>query len=179
MGAPVIQIPIIAITAHALIGDREKCIEAGMNDYIAKPIIPDQLIKILDRWLNVEHQIEKPKQSPSNNIQSIFDFNVLEKMSLGDKEFQTDLLNSYILDITERYIRLDKFVAEEKLEKIISEAHTIKGASYSVGAKKVGDEAFGIELSGKNNDMANLNQRMHNLKNAIDETKITLKDFIG
>ncbi len=172
------KVPIIAITAHALIGDREKCIEAGMDDYISKPIIPDQLIKILDRWLNIQRQTEKTQKTGKEESQPIFDFGVLEKMSLGDREFQTDLLRSYVLDIEERFGRLEKFISENNIDKIINEAHTMKGASYSVGAKKVGDESLGIELSGKNNDIANISQRISGLRNAIEDTKVILKDFI-
>ncbi len=172
------KVPIIAITAHALIGDREKCIEAGMDDYISKPIIPDQLIKILDRWLNVQRQTEKIQKNIKEESQPIFDFSVLEKMSLGDREFQTDLLKSYVLDVEERFVRLEKFVSESNIDKIINEAHTMKGASYSVGAKKIGDESLGIELSGKNNDLANISQRISSLRNAIEDTKVILKDFI-
>jgi len=52
------QIPIIAMTAHALQGDRERCIEAGMNDYVPKPISPQILAEALEKWL--------PKE-PTNN----------------------------------------------------------------------------------------------------------------
>ena len=47
------KLPIFAITAHALMGDKEKCIEAGMNDYISKPIVSENLIKMMDKWLNI------------------------------------------------------------------------------------------------------------------------------
>ncbi|MGA8264923.1 MAG: Hpt domain-containing protein, partial [Ignavibacteriaceae bacterium] len=60
----------------------------------------------------------------------------------------------------------------------VSEAHTIKGASYSVGAKKVGDEAYGIELSGKLNDLKSALERLPKLKKAIEETKALLKQSV-
>ncbi len=172
------KVPIIAITAHALIGDKEKCLKAGMNDYVSKPIVPEQLIKILDKWLNIEQGMEKDIKQERVQTEAVFDFDVLDRMSGGDKEFQKDLLSSYILDVTERFERLEKFVELYNIEKIIGEAHTIKGASYSVGSKKIGDEALGIEISGKHNDLANINQRMENLKNAISTTKEILKNYI-
>ena len=53
LGASYEKLPIFAITAHALMGDKEKCLEAGMNDYISKPIISDNLIKMMDNWLKI------------------------------------------------------------------------------------------------------------------------------
>ena len=103
---------------------------------------------------------------------------MLEKMSLGDVEFQKELLENYFQDVSARYQRIDNFIKVGNFEKIANEAHTIKGASYSVGAKKVGDEALGIELSGKQNDMASVVQRMYTLNAAIKKTKEILKDSI-
>lgn len=49
--APGARVPIIAVTANAIVGDRERCLEAGMDDYLAKPFPPDALIAIMGRWL--------------------------------------------------------------------------------------------------------------------------------
>jgi CheY-like chemotaxis protein/HPt (histidine-containing phosphotransfer) domain-containing protein len=65
------QVPIIAMTAHAMQGDREKCIEAGMNDYVAKPISPQALVDALDKWLPKEKEPESPlsnKESPTVKV---------------------------------------------------------------------------------------------------------------
>ena len=172
------SLPIIAITAHALLGDKEKCLEAGMNDYVSKPIMPDQFIGKIDHWLGISLKDVKIKKDDSPKNDFVFDFNMLEKMSLGDVEFQKELLENYFQDVSARYQRIDNFIKVGNFEKIANEAHTIKGASYSVGAKKVGDEALGIELSGKQNDMASVVQRMYTLNAAIKKTKEILKDSI-
>jgi PAS domain S-box-containing protein len=175
------KVPIIALTAHALMGDKDKCIEAGMNDYISKPIDGEKLVAIIDKWLNIKIDESKISLKTENKTMEneAFDFDKLEKISLGDKAFQKDLIAGYIEDITKRLNRLKDHIHNSDTSKALNEAHTIKGASYTVGASKVGDEAHGIELSCKHDDLASANERLHSLISAIDETKDAVKDLLA
>ncbi len=173
------KVPIIAITAHALMGDKEKCIAAGMNDYVAKPIAAEKLLSSMDSCLNIKAPAVEEKKYVEEKSEQLLDLSVLAKMSFGDENFQKDLLISYIKDMADRCVKLDNFIDMKEIEKITNEAHTIKGASYSVGAKKIGDEAHGIELSGKQKDLASVEERMSSLKKAIKETKTAIDDFVS
>ena len=175
------DIPIIAITAHALKGDKEKCLNSGMNDYISKPVNTDALIRIMDEYLSIQPMENKNDDNENGNStkgDSLFDFSHLQKMSLGDVSFQTDLILSYVEDVTDRFNKLEVYIAERNLTKVVKEAHTIKGASYSVGATKVGDEALGIEISGKHHDLDNAISRLVTLNKAVEETKKLLKEYL-
>jgi two-component system, sensor histidine kinase and response regulator len=146
------NVPIIAITAHALIGDREKCIRAGMNEYISKPIRSTELLALIDKLLKVnsisedekEITVNDKKVNETNNL--ALDFKRLKKVSLGDKDFEKDLLKDYMVDTRSKYEQMTDVLKEKNFKKLSELAHTLKGSSYTVGASVVGDESLGIEF---------------------------------
>jgi PAS domain S-box-containing protein len=171
------KLPIFAITAHALMGDKEKCLEAGMNDYISKPIVAEKLIKMMDTWLNIDSKSNNPttNKNSSNKMEDIFDFVHLEKMSTGSIEFQIDLITTYIGDMDKRIGMMQSYLDSGSLEKLVNEAHTIKGASLSVGANLVGRDAIDIEITGKQKDLPALPEKLLSLKSSIEKTKELLE----
>lgn len=179
LGSVYEKLPIFAITAHALMGDKEKCIDAGMNDYISKPIISDNLIMLMDKWLNLIPTSKNQQTIKSNfQMEDIFNFEHLEKMSIGSMDFQKDLIATYIEDIDKRYDIIESYVNSGNLEKLVNEAHTIKGSSLSVGANLVGKDALELEMTGKQKDISSLPGKLLNLKNSITKTKeILLQHF--
>ena len=152
-----------------------------MDDYVTKPIIAEHLMKSIDKLLNIgvkEVIQEKTGQKSEPLSDGVFDFDHLNKVSMGDESFQREVIASYVDDVYLRYQKLESYVVSGDLKKIINEAHTIKGASYSVGAKKIGDEALAVEISGKHNDLESAQERIKKLGEALVETKEVLADLL-
>lgn len=171
------KVPIIAITAHALVGDKERCLRAGMNEYISKPIIAKEVVSLIDNLLKIDN-VNSKSELAMNKKNNSFDFERLKQISLGDSSFEKDLLGDFIIDAELKLQTLQEQLLNKNVPKIISTAHTLKGSSYSVGATLVGDEALGIELSAKSNDLESVEERLNKLSKSITDTKEILKDKI-
>jgi len=107
--AAIRNIPVIAMTAHAMKGDREKCLAAGMDDYIAKPVKPKELLEIVQRWAGkqVLHPIVE-KDKPSTPASSPVDMKHLEEITGGDSEFEREIAELFLKDTGEHLSWLKK-----------------------------------------------------------------------
>ncbi len=174
------QIPIIAMTANAMDGDREKCLEAGMNDYVSKPVAPDALADTLDKWLpenrEVSHQNWKDSTLPENHSTphpSSLIFNkagMLERM-MGDKDLARTIMDGFLGDIPLQIHKLQQFLESGDAASVERQAHTIKGAAANVGGTALSELAFEIEKAGKTGDLSSIKERMQDLVAKFDQLR--------
>jgi DNA-binding NarL/FixJ family response regulator len=122
-----LQIPIIAMTAHALTGEKEKCLGAGMDDYISKPINEEQLYKLINRYA----------QGSSVNDTSVIDLEYLKKLSKGDEIFEKNMIRSFSVQLPEELEKLRSSISQKNYEKIGSIAHNMKSTLSYMGLNQL------------------------------------------
>jgi CheY-like chemotaxis protein/HPt (histidine-containing phosphotransfer) domain-containing protein len=117
--------PIVALTAHAMGGDRQKCVDAGMDGYVTKPIKAAEFAAELARWL-------APRSEAA--AAPVFDEKVLLDLLDGDREAAAEITADFLHDAPGLVGALREAVEAEDLALAHQCAHTLKGASASVGA---------------------------------------------
>ena len=154
------NVPIIAMTAHAMQGDRDKCIEAGMNDYLTKPIMPDALRAALAKWLPASTEAAygqaptRRHQPGTGNLEIAFDRAALLDRLMGDAKLLRHLVQHF-LDQTPASITSMKACANRgDLPGVQRHAHALKGASANINGQPVSDAAYAVEQAAKAGDLA-------------------------
>ncbi len=169
------HIPIIAMTAHAMQGDKERCLEAGMNDYVTKPVSIQALAKTLEKWLpreTTESVIQEPtdknrlENGPSDPI--IFDREALLNRVQGDQELTTLVLQGFLEDIPRQIVALRKYLETGDVAGAERQAHTIKGASANVGAEALCILCGDLESAGNAGKLDIIQARLNELDAAFE-----------
>jgi PAS domain S-box-containing protein len=132
-------VPIVAMTARAMLGDREKCLEAGMNDYLSKPIEMSALAAVVERWLG-GHGSEllpaaRPAESSSDWDVPVFDESGFIKRLMDDRALAYAVSRAFASDIPTQVESLIELAGAGRTTELKRVAHGIKGASANVGAE--------------------------------------------
>lgn len=147
-------VPIIAMTANAMSGDRESYLAAGMSDYISKPIQSARLLAVIERWSKTRPATEAgtdmpqpatPDDTSGAPASGTMDFSELESLAerIGDQKIRT-LIADFIEDSSSQMVRLAQLCAEGDHQKIAALAHEIAGSSANYGANELAERAHAL-----------------------------------
>ena len=162
------DVAIIALTANAMQGHREKCIDAGMNDYLAKPINPKALAEIVYKWLPTDEQNNKKQEEGKNNIEAssslpVFDENSLLNRLSGEKELFAVVANVFLEDIPNQIKALHEVLEAGDIPNSELQAHKIKGAAANVSAEALQEVAHIMEKAANAGDLAAASKKLDEL----------------
>ncbi|MEI8205470.1 MAG: response regulator [Kiritimatiellales bacterium] len=164
------SIPIIAMTAHAMQGDREKCLEAGMNDYVPKPVDPEILARAITKWLP-----KKGEDSRKRDEDKVWNHAGMVNRLGGNKTLVKTIVTAFLMDIPGRMKALQGCLEAGDTSGAARQAHTIMGASANIGGETMAAVAREMEMAGKAGDMEMLKAHLGDLCAAFERLKQALE----
>jgi HPt (histidine-containing phosphotransfer) domain-containing protein len=180
------------MTAHAMKSNREECLEAGMNDYISKPVDPLELADKLERWLfrrddagSMKPQTDKEEadfkgettgkdklylaegshpESERLQASAIYDRQSFLDRLMGDEDLAAAVISGFVKDMPLQMKMMKEFLEQGSSTKAGAQAHKIKGAAANVGSPALQEIAYAMEMAGRAGDMEALAELMPELE---------------
>jgi len=175
-----LDIPIIAMTAHALPGERERCLSRGMNEYISKPIKEEELFKLITNFGLKEAKSEEMKVSQNNTVFETIDLTYMQSVSGGNKSFEQTVTTQFVENVPLHLEQLITAYQNEDFKIVKLRAHDLRSSAAIMGLLPILEEKLDLLEMAKEKNTA-LQQVIEDvesiLTSAIAEAKIVLENL--
>ena len=181
------HIPIIAMTANAMQGDRERCLEAGMDYYLSKPIKSDalkEILSLLTTQVQNNRQISpstNPESSPAATVEQLIDgssFDFAAAILEGDDEVIQIITPMFLEGCDKQVEEIQSAIQTRNAELLHRSAHTFKGLVGNFNAKPLEQLSKAIELKGKQADFSGVEELFAELINLLVPLKVALEQYL-
>lgn len=174
---PTEKLPIIiAMTANAMHGDKEICINAGMNDYLSKPILVEKLRTTIEKWGSILYD----RRSFQSDVEWFDEITIDNLRNLDDGEVTliNRLAGIFFEEAPKKFDALQLALQNKEYESVRSHAHSIKGMSLNLGLKRLSVFAHSVETECKANFIEGIHQRVYEMDSVFKTTVEKLKSIL-
>jgi len=169
-------IPIIAMTANSMQGERERCLRAGMDDYLAKPLRKQMLRDALERWVggapaDAAAEIPASAEGHAAGDPDLLDVAIVSELEQLDAGILTHLISMYFAEAAEQLTVLDGAVKSGEMLIVSQVAHKLKGSSSTLGATRVAQILGELETAARDGDLSDGAALIAGLRRGLDDTR--------
>lgn len=175
------HVPVIALTANAMVGDREKCLRSGMDDYLSKPIKPDKLLALMRKWVSssikdsilISQDNTRIETSENISCEALVDMNHLNMFTDGDPDEERQILDLFFTQVDLSLQQLEESCISDEHAEWKKAAHKLKGSAANLGANPLRNIC---EFAEKNYEQDKILKfkTLNDIKNKVTETKVFL-----
>jgi PAS domain S-box-containing protein len=150
------QVTIVALTAYSQAEDRRRCYEVGMSDYVTKPIQPDALERVLNKWLAGGGQNQPTPTREKTMDQTVWNREELSRRVMSDEALLQQILTVFLVDLPKTMNEIESAIHDLDHSRITKFSHRLKGACLNISAGRLVTVANALEIAGKKGDEGQL-----------------------
>jgi two-component system sensor histidine kinase/response regulator len=173
------HVPIIAMTAHAMQGDRERCLEAGMDEYVAKPVRAAELLRVIQKFAPQSVSAPVPHAPAMATAEpAVFARQTALDRFNGEEQLLEEVVELFVSDAPNRLADVRTSLEQGDPKRLQNAAHSLKGSAGYVGAERVAAQAMKLEELGRRGDLSAALEAFGQLEREIEELKRAVADVM-
>jgi CheY-like chemotaxis protein len=170
---------IVAVTANAMVGDREKCMDAGMDDYLSKPVKMEALDAMLNRWFWDDAENKSAIEEPAINENDCIDHSALDQLRELQEDEEDDLVRElieiFIADAPGYIDGISTAIESANAHALERAAHTLKGSSASLGAHQLAAVCLEMEKLGRSGSLEGARELLATIRREFERARLAFE----